>query len=192
VKQSSPHILLLNPWITDFAAYNLWVKPLGLLSIGSLLRENGFRVTLVDCLDFPIKRKRYGDGKLFKTKIERPPSLKSIPRNYSQYGIPEEILLKRLSFLEQLDLICITSGMTYWYPGVFKVIEITRKLFINVPIVLGGIYAALCYEHAKKHSGADIVFKGVSEWEAVKQISDLAGFELRTPNSKLRTSFSGL
>jgi radical SAM superfamily enzyme YgiQ (UPF0313 family) len=180
VKQSSPHILLINPWITDFAAYNFWIRPLGILYIASLLRENGFRVTLIDCLDFQIKTKRYGDGKFFKTKIEKPIPLKSIPRNYSQYGIPEEILLKRLLNLEEPDLICVSSGMTYWYPGVFKLIEIIRKFFKKVSLILGGIYATLCYEHAKKHSGADIVFKGGNEWEAVKQISDLTGFQLRT------------
>ena len=38
VKHTSPHILLINPWITDFAAYNFWIKPLGLLYIASLLK----------------------------------------------------------------------------------------------------------------------------------------------------------
>jgi radical SAM superfamily enzyme YgiQ (UPF0313 family) len=189
VKQSSPHILLLNPWITDFAAYNLWIKPLGLLEIASLLRENGFRVTLIDCLDLSIKTKRYGDGRFFKTKIDKPLPLKSIPRNYSQYGIPEEMLLKRLSFLEEPDLICVSSGMTYWYPGVFKLIEITRKLFKGVPIILGGIYATLCYEHAQKYSDMDIVFNGRGEFEVLKLISDLTHFKLRTHNSELRTNF---
>jgi radical SAM superfamily enzyme YgiQ (UPF0313 family) len=187
VKHYSPHILLINPWITDFSAYNFWIRPLGLLYIASLLRENEFRVTLIDCLDFPIKTKRYGDGKFQKTKIEKPLPLKSIPRNYGQYGIPEEMLLKRLSFPEEPDLICVSSGMTYWYPGVFKIIEITRNLFKKTSIVLGGIYATLCYEHAKQYSGADVVFKGGNEREAVKQISDLTGFKLLTPNSKLRT-----
>lgn len=180
VKHSTPHVILINPWITDFAAYNLWIKPLGLLYITSLLRDNGFRVTLIDCLDFTIKTKRYGDKKFFKTKIEKPLPFKSIPRNYSQYGIPEEILLKRLSLLEEPDLICVTSGMTYWYPGVMKVIEITRKFFKKAPIILGGIYATLCYEHAKKHSDVDIVFKGRGELEAVKLILKLTNFELRT------------
>ena len=183
----TPHILLINPWITDFAAYDLWIKPLGLLNMAGLLRENGFRVTLIDCLDLSIKTKRYGDGKFFKTKIEKPLPLKSIPRHYSRYGIPEEIVLKRLSFIEETDLICVTSGMTFWYPGVFKLIEIIREFFKNVPIILGGIYATLCYEHAKKHSGVDIVFKGSGELEALKVISDLTSFKLRTPNSELRT-----
>ena len=189
VKHTSPHILLINPWITDFAAYNLWIRPVGLLYIVSILRANGFRVTLIDCLDFNIKSKKYGDGKFFKTKIEKPPSVKSIPRNYSQYGIPEEMLLKRLSLIEEKpDLIGITSGMTYWYPGVFKLVEITKKFFGGIPIILGGIYATLCYEHAKGYSGADIVFKSGNEWEVLELVSELTGFQLRTPNSILRTN----
>jgi radical SAM superfamily enzyme YgiQ (UPF0313 family) len=188
VKQFSPHILLINPWITDFAAYNFWIKPLGLLNIASLLRENGFRITLIDCLDFSIKTKTYGDGKLFKTKILKPLPLKSILRIYSQYGIPEEMLLKGFSFIEEKpDLIGITSGMTYWYPGLFKVIEIAKKFFKDVPIVLGGIYATLCHKHAVKYSGADIVFHGKGEFEVLKLISDLTDFKLQTPNSELRT-----
>ena len=178
VKHIAPHILLINPWITDFAAYNFWIKPLGLLRIAGLLRRNGFRITLIDCLDYSAKTKRYGDGKFFKTKIEKPLPLKSIPRNFSRYGIPGEILLKRFSMLEEKpDLIGIASGMTYWYPGVFKAIEIAKKVFSNVPIILGGIYATLCSEHARKHSGADIVFEGSDESEVLKLISKLTGFE---------------
>ena len=184
VKHNSPHVLLINPWITDFASYNFWIKPVGLLSLASLLQGSGFRVTLVDCLNDSVIIKKYGDGKFHKTKIGKPFPLKSIPRNYSQYGIPVEILLKRFSMLEEKpDIIGITSGMTYWYPGIFKVIEIIRKFFGNVPVILGGIYATLCYEHAKKHSDVDIVFDASGELDALKLISDLTSFELRTPNS---------
>ena len=191
VKHTSPHILLINPWVTDFAAYNFWIRPLGLLYIAGFLRGYGFQVTLIDCLDFYSKTKRYRDGKFFKTKIEKPLPLKSIQRNYSQYGIPEEMLLKRFSFIEEKpDLIGITSGMTYWYPGVFKVIEITRDFFDKVPIILGGIYATLCYEHAQKYSGVDIVFNGRGELEVLKLISDLTGFEIRL--SEFRNSQSAI
>ena len=177
-----PHILLINPWITDFAAYNFWIRPLGLLSIASLLRENGFRVTLIDCLDSYTKTKKYKDGKFLKTRIEKPEPLKSIKRHYSQYGIPQEMLWKRLSFLEEKpDLTGITSGMSYWYPGLFKVIELTKKFFKDVPIILGGIYATLCCEHAKKYSGADVVFNGRGELEALNMIAELTGMKLETP-----------
>jgi radical SAM superfamily enzyme YgiQ (UPF0313 family) len=178
----TPHILLINPWITDFAAYNLWVKPLGLLYIASLLKAYGFRITLIDCLDFSVRRKEYRDGNFYKIGVEKPISLKSVRRNYSQYGIPVEMLLEKFSFIEGPDLIALTSGMTYWYPGIFKLIEITRKFFKKVPIILGGIYATLCYEHAKKFSGADVVFSGKDEFEALRIIAELTGVELLTNN----------
>jgi radical SAM superfamily enzyme YgiQ (UPF0313 family) len=190
VKHIAPHILLVNPWITDFAAYNFWIRPLGLLSIGSSLRESGFEVTLIDCLDSSTKTKRYEDGKFYKTRVAKPCPLKSIPRNYSRYGITEEMLLKRLSLLEEPDLICVSSGMTYWYPGLFEVIEITKKVFRNAPMVLGGTYATLCSEHAKKHSGVDIVFEGSVELEVLKLVSDLTGFEITS--SEFRNSQSGI
>ena len=159
---------------------------------------NGFRVTLIDCLDSYSKIKKYGDGKFFKTRIEKPEALKSIQRHYSRYGIPEEMLLKRLSFIEEKpDIIGITSGMTYWYPGVFKIIEITKKFFQDVPIILGGIYATLCYEHAKKYSGADVVFKERGELEALKSIAEFSDIKPQAPvrngfkpfPAELRTDF---
>ena len=180
VKHSPPHILLINPWITDFAAYNLWIKPLGLLYITSLLRENGFQVTLIDCLGFRIKKKKYLDGKFYKVKMEKPQPLKSIPRHYSRYGITEEMLLKRFSKMEKPDVIGITSGMTYWYPGLFKTIEMTKNVFNDVPIILGGIYATLCYEHALRHSGADYIVRGRGELKALELVSGLTHSKIRS------------
>jgi radical SAM superfamily enzyme YgiQ (UPF0313 family) len=186
VKHSSPHILLINPWITDFAAYNFWIRPLGLLYIASLLKEGGFRVNLVDCLEFFVKRKDYRDGKFYKTKIQKPLPFASIPRNYSRYGMPEELFLERLSFIGRPDIIGVTSGMTYWYPGLFKTVEIIREIFKNVPIILGGIYATLCYDHAAKYSGVDIVFKGGDERQLFRIISELSDFEFAIPHSASR------
>ena len=101
------------------------------------------------------------------------------------------MLLKRFSIIEEKpDIIAITSGMTYWYPGVLKLIEITKNLFKRVPIILGGIYATLCSEHAEKHSGVDIVFNGTGESDVLKLVSDLTGLEPML--SELRNSQSGI
>ena len=53
--------------------------------------------------------------------------------------------------------ILVTSLMTYWYPGVFEVIRRARKIHPEVPVILGGVYARLCREHAIQFSGADRV-----------------------------------
>ena len=101
------------------------------------------------------------------------------------------MLLKRFSMIEEKpDIVAITSGMTYWYPGVLKLIEITKNLFKRVPIILGGIYATLCSEHAEKHSGVDIVFNGTGESDVLKLVSDLTGLEPML--SELRNSQSGI
>ena len=48
---SNPKCLLVNPWIHDFAAYDLWLKPLGLLYTGAVLREHGYKIDMIDLLD---------------------------------------------------------------------------------------------------------------------------------------------
>ena len=47
--------------------------------------------------------------------------------------------------------------MTYWYPGVIEAISLSKEIHPDVPVILGGIYARLCKNHALKNSGADIV-----------------------------------
>lgn len=43
--------LLINPWIYDFAAYDFWLKPYGLLSLGGKLRYLGYSIYYLDLLD---------------------------------------------------------------------------------------------------------------------------------------------
>ena len=50
--------------------------------------------------------------------------------------------------------------MTYWYLGIIEVAKTLKEVFPNTPIVLGGIYATLCYEHAKTLKNIDDVVSG--------------------------------
>lgn len=184
----SRNILLINPWIYDFAAYDLWLKPLGLLYLGSLLRKNGHKVQFIDCLDpyHPAmlkndlgrpQRQASGHGKFFRQIITKPAALKMIPRNYCRYGILPEIFRNDLKQHQDADIVLITSMMTYWYPGVFEAIQIIREVLPSVPIVLGGKYATLCYDHALKYSGADYVIAGAGEKPVLQILQDLSGEE---------------
>jgi radical SAM superfamily enzyme YgiQ (UPF0313 family) len=65
--------------------------------------------------------------------------------------------------------------MTYWYPGVFAAIREVKERFPDVPIILGGIYASLCHDHAVRNSGADYVVKGEGEIQALKLVDRLTG-----------------
>ena len=74
--------------------------------------------------------------------------------------MPLGVFREELSKINKPDIILVTSMLTYWYPGVFRAIWLIKEKFNDVPVVLGGIYATLCFEHAKKFSSADYIVKG--------------------------------
>ncbi len=170
-------VLLVNPWIYDFAAYDLWAKPLGLLFIGALLRKNGYGVDFIDCLkaDNDLMKKPGGHGRFPRTIIPKPPALKTIPRNYARYGITPEAFLHELEKVARPDVVMVTSMMTYWYPGVFEAIGIIKKYLPGVPVILGGVYATLCTRHAENFSGADYVLTHKGERKVLKLLEELLG-----------------
>jgi radical SAM superfamily enzyme YgiQ (UPF0313 family) len=175
-------ILLINPWIYDFVAYCEWSEPLGLLSIAAVLQENGYEVSLIDCLDrrhpqLPSgpRDDTYGRGKFLKTLVEKPPLLSHVPRRYGRYGLPVELFEEELERQPWPDVVMVTSGMTYWYPGPFEAIRRARARFPEVPTVLGGVYATLCPHHAREKSGADHVVTGEGELQALRLVDELTG-----------------
>jgi radical SAM superfamily enzyme YgiQ (UPF0313 family) len=156
-------VLLVNPWIYDFAAFNLWIEPLGLLTIAAVLRDNGYSVTVLDCLaphpGMPRPRPD-GSGKFLKAFVDKPEPVAFVPRHYGRYGLPLDRFDAVLNAAPRPDAVLVASGMTYWYPGVVEAIQRIRARLGAVPVALGGIYATLCLEHARLHSGADEVIAG--------------------------------
>ena len=185
----SNQLLLVNPWIYDFAAYDFWIKPVGLLAVGNYLEKHGYQTTLIDCLDrfHPLILKpvntKMGTGKFIRTVVEKPALLKTFPRKYCRYGLPLQLFDAALAQAPKPDVILVTSGMTYWYPGVQFAISRLKQQFADTPIILGGIYATLCYEHAVEFSGADFVIRGPGEVAAFNLINSLTG----KPGADLKT-----
>ncbi|MBF0378480.1 MAG: radical SAM protein [Desulfamplus sp.] len=245
-----PHILCVNPWIHDFAAFDFWAKPLGLLQLASMIREGGAKVSFLDCLNrfHPkaieennqinkvngIKILKDGRGPFRKKAIPLPEgvqisekefsSSKSLSsskmlssdkimfagKSFSRYGIEPEWFRQDLQNLEitpslanqtisrnqtasnnrgKPDLILVTSIMTYWASGVKETISIIKEVFPDVPVVLGGIYATLCTEHARKNSMADEVITGAGEEQIYDIIKRYTGFSLKF-HSKSAVYFS--
>jgi len=165
-------VLLINPWIYDFAAYDFWIKPMGLMMLGAILRENGFHVLAIDCLNTAhetinprpdtIRRTSMGTGKFPKIFVPQPDIPGNFSRRYGRYGISIAAFQKNLHRIPKPDMVFVTSMMTYWYPGVFEAIRQVKNVFPRVPVVAGGHYVTLCPDHAR-HSGADILISGPGE-----------------------------
>jgi hypothetical protein len=161
-----PRILLVNPPIYDFAAYDFWLKPYGLLSVAGYLRGRA-DFSFFDYLDrlHPfvssqenLRSDECGRGRFFRERISRPAPLKTVPRYFRRFGLPRSFFHE---FLAQgpFDYALIQTVMTYWYPGVAEVIQDIRDARPEARIVLGGNYATLCPDHARA-LGADLVVAG--------------------------------
>ncbi len=172
-----PHVLLINPPIYDFALYDLFLKPYGLLRIGRWLEKSGYEVSHLNALDYRDElsleqlgaphRRKDGTGKFFRQEQPYPDTLVKIPRKFARYGILEESICSRLNALgRDPDLILITSGMTYWYRGVQEAVKLCREAFPSAPIGIGGIYATLMPDHCRQVCGPDFVTKG-SVWPGI-------------------------
>ena len=164
-----PKALLLYPPIYDFALYDLFLKPYALCRLAAWLKRSGYAVRLVNALDYTDarsvaalgipKREPRGTGKFFRQVVPTPPAVAGMKRSFARYGILGESLQRRIA-AERPDMVLVSAGMTYWYPGVIEAIRAVRRTFPRVPVVLGGIYPTLCPEHARSHCEADLVVSG--------------------------------
>jgi hypothetical protein len=180
-----PRLLLINPWIYDFTAFDLWSKPIGLLYIASYLRNIGYEINYIDCLDKfhpallnwlggkSLKVKKYGTGPFYREVVEKPMVFASIPRKFARYGMPEILFKHELANMPKPDAILVTSFMTYWYLGPKKVIETVREVFPGIPVILGGVYATLLSEHANRTISPDYLIQGPGETRIEALLSDL-------------------
>ncbi|MEN6442101.1 MAG: radical SAM protein [Syntrophobacter sp.] len=190
----TPLILLVNPWLTDFAAHDLWAKPMGLLILASLLKEGGCGVEFIDCLDrhdaltnshpdvLRGAAKKFGTGKYPRMPIPLPEAYSGFPRYYYRHGIHPESFRRKLRLARKPDMVWVTSAMTYWYPGVKETVRLVREELPGVPVWLGGIYARLCPGHAARTIGADrVVTESLSEMPGM--VARSTGYELKNTAS---------
>jgi len=183
-NSQSPHVLLINPPVYDFALYDLFYRPYGLIRIGRWLEHSGYKISIIDCLD-PYdtlsssklgspKRNNNGTGKFFRERIQFPGDIIPKRKGFARYGIVPESLKKKL-FEITPDIVLVTTGMTYWYVGVKEVIETVKSVYNHITVLAGGVYASVMPDHCRDICGADYVVKGNGE-EYISNIFNLLGF----------------
>lgn len=180
-------ILLINPptyeVIPDYSNFNLYdfaSQPTGLLKIGAYLKKKGYAVDFIDCGTIEIEKlirvlkARNNNRNNAKYDLDLLKIKKKIMMgrrrcgNYKREketapvyhcGISYKAFAKKLKEKGKPNEIYVTSCFTYHWEPVHEVIKICKEIYPDVPITLGGIYATLCPEHAKR-SLADKVFIG--------------------------------
>jgi len=149
-------LLLVNPPIYDFTAFDFWLRPYGLLRVAGRLRA--YESITFDYL-ISHKRDTFGRGRFDRQLMRKPGALADVPRRFYRFGRPREGFLRVLS-AQTFDVVLVQTVMTYWYLGVREVIDDVRKLQPHAKIILGGVYATLCPDHARS-LGADQALEGL-------------------------------
>src|SRR6058998_3767576 len=150
------NLLLVNPPIYDFTAFDFWLRPYGLLRVGGQLRSA--KLTVFDHL-VSDKRDAFGRGRFDQQPVTRPAPLADVPRRFCRFGRPRADFRRVLSE-KRFEVVLVQTVMTYWYLGVKEVIQDIRELQPHARIILGGVYATLCPVHAAS-LGADQVITGL-------------------------------
>lgn len=177
------NIILINPPVYDFTYYNLWEKPLGLLNIAAAFeKDERCRLSLIDCVPERLRTKSEydrGAGKLTGVQTEKPECFKTVRRNYHRYGIGAGELEARLAEAAgkippgEPAAVLISAMMTYWYQGAFEAARAARKILPHAKIAIGGIYARLMPEHARRSKLFDHVETGYGAFNVYGKILDI-------------------
>ncbi|MEJ2109398.1 MAG: B12-binding domain-containing radical SAM protein [Acidobacteriota bacterium] len=149
-------ILLVNPPIFDFTAYDFWLQPYGLFRVAGRMQSS----CSLSYFNFLVSHPRdaWGRGSFDGCYIPKPEAFRDIPRRFRRYGKPREEFRDYLLH-HPFDAVLIQTTMTYWYLGIREVVEDVRDLQPSAKIILGGVYASICPDHARS-LGADLVIEG--------------------------------
>ncbi len=170
-------VLFINPSVYDFKCYDEWMRPAGLYLLSNIFKKNSIEVSYINCMDRFHKNitdsrdKHFNTGDFHSEEVNKPKPYYDVPRKYKRYGITEDAFTEEIAQYNNLSAVFITCMMTYWYPGLFVAVKHVKKIFPKVPVIIGGIYPTLCYDHAKKHSGADFVIRGSLDKKNIKLLS---------------------
>src|SRR5260370_606274 len=159
-RMGTRRALLINPPVYDAQYWARWSQPAGLLRIATLLRQRGYAIDFIDCMETDerglVKKAIRSDGEGKPLVVKRD----DITKRLYHFGLPLRELEKRLLSIQQPDEVWITSIMTYWWESTRDVVALAKRLFPQATVLVGGIYPTLAPEHAASHLGAGVVFNG--------------------------------
>jgi hypothetical protein len=83
---SKPRILLVNPPIFDFTAFDFWLRPYGMLRVAGQLRH----ACDLQLFDYLVSERcdPWGRGRFPDQIVAKPAALRDIPRNFRRFGRP--------------------------------------------------------------------------------------------------------
>jgi radical SAM superfamily enzyme YgiQ (UPF0313 family) len=187
--------LFVNPYIHDFTTYDLWLRPLGLYYLAAAVRRHSdVEIHWLDALDrFQVGMetggRADGRGKYRREFVRKPEVYEGVPRNYSRYGMPFELFQSKLAALPEIDVVLVTSLMTYWLEGLKFTLKMVRQRFPRAKVVVGGVLPSLAPVAARTLLAADHFVQGSGEAAVLNLLKDLGARVSAAPGFGVANEF---
>lgn len=156
----SLRVLLVNPPIYDYRyTWEKWHQPVSLLKLATYLKNIGVETRLFDFLTAShggkVRRQLIGKNEVEGFKL----------RKY-RFGITKTDFYNKLKEYKASGWIphelWMSTMVTYWWPALLEVRDITMRVFPDIKVKIGGLYPTLFPEHAAKQFNADSIVKGLN------------------------------
>src|SRR6266568_3688476 len=103
VPANSKRILLLNPPVYDAQYWARWSQPAGLLRIATLLREKGYQIDFVDCMETDVRGLVTRTSRYDVNRVPLSVKRDNIIKPIYHFGLTLQELEQRLRTLEEPD-----------------------------------------------------------------------------------------
>src|SRR5271157_1678445 len=133
LPKSPSSILLINaPAFDTRLPWAAWHQPVGLLKIGAWLRDYGYDVRLIDCLQI------LGNNRLPKEK-KKSISIQNTKIDFWRIGLSPQTVIGTISLWIREgwspQLILVSVGMSFWWESANELIGALKHTY-DFPIVL--------------------------------------------------------
>jgi len=150
-------VLLINPpWVTPKGYENKLVVPypLGISYVAAFLEKNGIEVKILDVLAEDFENKSV------------------LPDGSVRFGLSDKKVLEYVGNFNP-DVIGITCLFTTQSKAMHMLVNLLKKNFPKIPIIVGGIHVSSCPEETMANENIDFVVRGEGEITAMELLNVL-------------------
>ncbi|MCM8787618.1 MAG: B12-binding domain-containing radical SAM protein [Candidatus Omnitrophica bacterium] len=157
-------VLFVNPPIQDFFFTPARNYPLNLLYLGTALLEGGFKVKILNSLEFgkKITLKIPQEFSYLKKYYHPNKSNFCLFSNYYHFGLTYQEIENIIKYYKP-NLVGISSNFSAYFDSAKEVAKITKKVDKRIIVVLGGRFPTAAPEFVLKNPYIDFLIRGEAE-----------------------------
>lgn len=162
-------VLLMNPPVEDFFYTPQRAYPLGLLSLGAVLRQGGMTVEILNCLEDYTKKSQSLPPCLAYLKRYYKPNLSPFRlfSHFYRFGLDEASIIARVKDFSP-QVVGISCNFSAYLDSSFRIARLIKAIDRRIYVVAGGRAATCQPDTVLKNAGIDFVLKGEAEYSLLK------------------------